>query len=332
MVNSPREINLSNISQVRFILIVLIVLIHCYNIFDKSVFSINSITQDYISQVISRVAVPVYFFISGYLFFTNLDSLKDWKLKVGRRIKTLLVPYLIWNLGYGLLLLFTPNSSIKFSNDINFIENFIQLSKQIFISPAINPFWFIRDLIILQLFSFLYLILKKELRVCLLVLYAGLFLYEYTVPFSFLSSEGILFFSLGALKILPINSFNKEKKWKIILIMIISFLNLLNHLLVLKYEFLLHRICIFSMALLFISLFLNNNSLKINISEKIQNLSFYVFALHFPIIQILNKALHWNHLTGYFLSFFFSLSISLLIGYFLSKFRFISGLLTGNRL
>jgi fucose 4-O-acetylase-like acetyltransferase len=332
MANYHREINLSSVSQVRFILITLIVLLHCYNINGVKTYYFNYIAQEYLSQVVSRIAVPVYFFISGYLFFSNLENINEWKNKVGRRIKTLLLPYIIWNLGYGLLLFFTPNSSIKFVNHVGFFENFFIVLKQIFLTPAINPFWFIRDLIFLQIFSLFFLIIKKQYLIYFMVMFGILFLLKYTVPFIFVSTEGILFFAMGSLKILPINYFQKEKYIKIYLFIGISILNLVNHLLALKYEFFIHRICTFTLALLFISFFLNSNQIKIPLLDKVNFYAFYIFALHFPIIQMLNKVMHLDNLLGYFFSFIISMTFSIIIGYFLSKFQVVSKLLTGNRL
>ena len=52
------------------------------------------------SDVIAQVAVPSFFFISGYLFFANVETWNSpaYRAKMLRRLKTLLLPYLIWNL------------------------------------------------------------------------------------------------------------------------------------------------------------------------------------------------------------------------------------------
>lgn len=56
--------------------------------------------QEFISGMIGRCAVPLFFMISGYLFFIGLshgnkaDYSKLW-IKMRKRTRTLLVPYLI---------------------------------------------------------------------------------------------------------------------------------------------------------------------------------------------------------------------------------------------
>lgn len=54
---------------------------------------------DFFSQVLSRISVPLFFFISGFLFFYHANfNLSTYKNKLKSRIKTLLIPYLLWNL------------------------------------------------------------------------------------------------------------------------------------------------------------------------------------------------------------------------------------------
>ena len=49
---------------------------------------------------INIVAVPVFFIISGYFFFyqTKAFGKEAYSKKLRKRIKTLLIPYLLWNL------------------------------------------------------------------------------------------------------------------------------------------------------------------------------------------------------------------------------------------
>ncbi len=47
--------------------------------------------------------------------------------------------------------------------------------------------------------------------------------------------------------------------------------------------------------------------------------TFYIFALHFPIIQLLNKIYNFNGLVGYILVFSISISISIITGSLMNK-------------
>jgi fucose 4-O-acetylase-like acetyltransferase len=52
------------------------------------------------SYVLGGIAVPLFFFISGFLFFLNIENfnLQSYGNKLQTRGKTLLIPYLFWNL------------------------------------------------------------------------------------------------------------------------------------------------------------------------------------------------------------------------------------------
>ena len=49
-----------------------------------------------ISLCLGEIGVPLFFTISGYLFFLNYSKY-DYYRKIKTRTKSLLVPYLIWN-------------------------------------------------------------------------------------------------------------------------------------------------------------------------------------------------------------------------------------------
>lgn len=56
--------------------------------------------QLYVRTVICGIAVPTFSCISGFLFFRKFEGWKwdIYGLKVKRRISSLLIPYLCWNL------------------------------------------------------------------------------------------------------------------------------------------------------------------------------------------------------------------------------------------
>lgn len=87
---------------------VLVVFIH-FNLAKNSI-TANGIEyiQDYpawfdfvvtlISSVLSGIAIPLFFFFSGFLFFKDSEfSLTVYIHKLRSRAKTLLIPYLMWN-------------------------------------------------------------------------------------------------------------------------------------------------------------------------------------------------------------------------------------------
>ncbi len=119
-------------------------------------------------------SVPVYFFISGFVFFLNITLTKGIYIrKLKNRVKSLLIPYIIWNSAViaKFLVFALPAMAFMFTNpitlsDLDISANSILMSfwddtKGIThsqpsdtneIYPINGPLWFIRDLMIVVLF------------------------------------------------------------------------------------------------------------------------------------------------------------------------------------
>lgn len=119
-----------------FISIILVLYIHSGfhdypNEIQGMVFNTN--LQNFISGMIGRCAVPLFYAISGYLFFTglydggNANYPKLW-FKIKKRGKTLLVPYIIaclFPVVFNLVLEFIPGIE-QFVNNKGISKNFHQ--------------------------------------------------------------------------------------------------------------------------------------------------------------------------------------------------------------
>lgn len=96
------------IAFLRFPLIVGVVLLHSG--FDNIELAEHPVCDNVsylLSQVVATIAVPLFFFISGYLFFCKIDKF-DGRVYVGKlkkRARTLPIPYIFWNLFTILLIL-----------------------------------------------------------------------------------------------------------------------------------------------------------------------------------------------------------------------------------
>lgn len=127
------------ISALRLPLIVLVTYAHSYGGVTEGYSLLGSEWDSYevlkivVSQTLVKVAMPMFFVMSGYLFFANVEQFNKeiyWQ-KIWRRIKTLLIPYIIWN-----LLMAVKLKTFDLS---------------IFWEPANMPLWFLRDLIVVSL-------------------------------------------------------------------------------------------------------------------------------------------------------------------------------------
>lgn len=130
---------------------------------------------------ITSVAVPIFFLISGFLFFKGQNmELSDVITGLKKRVKSLLIPFLLWGIINSIILYVHPPKGYSYLDGFLFTH-----------------LWFIRDLMLFMLFTPLISIIKKYLPVLLYInLFVLVLLWE-PVNSVFLSSEGAFFFLLG---------------------------------------------------------------------------------------------------------------------------------------
>lgn len=159
----------------------------------------------FISKVLAQIAVPLFFFISGYLFFYRVTfSCAIYTTKLRSKMKTLLMPYLFWNMvvlaGYWGIALFSPveltSGAYKSVVDYTFYDYLLAFWKVNGTMPINGVLWFIRDLMIVVLFSPLLYWALRYLRWMGLLLGGGMWILG--VHSSIPSMTAIFFFSLGA--------------------------------------------------------------------------------------------------------------------------------------
>lgn len=151
--------------------------------------------QEFISGMLGRCAVPLFYVISGYLFFLKVpDGMKSIYAKIQKRIRTLLVPYIIGCLFFvlfGVIIAVTPGISKYVNGSVMplFSEPFHQIICSIFYdsgsgTPCAFQLWFLRDLILIVATSPIWYFLLKHLRWLLIVSCFGLtYLHIPFVPF-----------------------------------------------------------------------------------------------------------------------------------------------------
>ena len=174
------------ISALRLPLIVLVTYAHSYGGVAEGYSLIGSGWDSYevlkivVSQTLVKVAMPTFFVMSGYLFFANVEKFNKeiYQQKLWRRIKTLLIPYIIWNLLMA--------AKLK------------MFSLSIFWTPANMPLWFLRDLMIVSLLTPIIYIGVKKLGYWLFVLLLPIYLTGIWAIQPGLNPYAICFFTLGA--------------------------------------------------------------------------------------------------------------------------------------
>lgn len=111
----PKEMNtrlrhIPEIDIAKFLLILLVVLIHSSltPFISADQFPGGVAVMSFLSRTLANCAVPSFMIISGFLFFRNFSYFDPslFKRKIKSRIKTILIPYLLWNLIAAVLFLF----------------------------------------------------------------------------------------------------------------------------------------------------------------------------------------------------------------------------------
>ena len=135
-------------------------------------------------QSFTCVCVPLFFFISGYLFFLNAHSINCdfFKRKIRKRFSTLMIPFFIANIIAFLVVLLAntikPNI-LPIGNVSLSTISFSSILSWFLIHPILGPTWFLRDLFFVVLISpIIYMFLKDKksrILVCsmLLLLWGG---------------------------------------------------------------------------------------------------------------------------------------------------------------
>lgn len=352
---------LSAFDLLRFPLIVAVVFIHNYPEGDGfqiqslilggdnlSFIDILNIISVAISHVCAYIAVPTFFLISGFLFFFNVKekfSYQTYGSKLKRRIKSLLVPYLCWNLIAFLAILTLKvlgvlvkgNSSsgiVQFISDGNFVSYFWNSAQwspdrqNVFnvpcpmTAPIDVPLWYMRNLMTVCLFSPLVYFLLK-LSKYTIALFLLLYLFNFELPISGFSIQTFAMFSLGAFSAIHgLTLFEPVNKCTDILLSLITLALFCDLVMTDGSESLPHHVCMASFTIigtvLTVKLALHLASHKQcvcqnGLSRLLCESSFFIYALHtILLLDLTRKAIE--------MLFGFNEDVKRLMLYFISPF------------
>lgn len=213
------------ISFLRFPLIVAVAYIHCEPIsLAHSAIGGGELLYIFVREILAGAAVPLFFIISGYLFFLNGDfSVSTYVAKLKKRIKTLLAPYILWNLIYwGIFVIkakLMPGDASEESltdlSPVEFLQMFWNLRSGFY--PMCAQFWFLRDLMVVMIFSPIIYIAIKYCNYLIVGVLGLLWIAGFDWDITGLSISAFFFFSIGSYlairKINVIDSISIVKPW-----------------------------------------------------------------------------------------------------------------------
>ncbi|MBR1431519.1 acyltransferase [Ruminococcus sp.] len=153
------------------------------------------------TNTVSRVAVPLFFVISGATFFRDYKP-EMYNKKLLSRVKTLLIPYLLWNtlvMCFLLLCAYTPVYKLFVGRD-RFLLTLPNVINGIFFYKGNGVFWFVYNLIIYVVLTPLFDLLTSKKWLAYISLMIALVLPLFAdEAFSFvrMSSGSVVFYLIG---------------------------------------------------------------------------------------------------------------------------------------
>lgn len=124
----------------------------------------------YMMNIFTQIGVPMFFFISGLLFYRNCNF-KDLERKLYSRIHSLFVPYILWNVFF--VGIFWCLTHIPFIHDKMNMGNVLNNPTEVLyaiLNARYTVLWFVKDLMIFCLFSAGFLLVLKKKYIAYLVL------------------------------------------------------------------------------------------------------------------------------------------------------------------
>lgn len=154
--------------------------------------------QHFLSGALGRITNPVFFLVSGFLFFYAWKpDRKSWERKLRRRAFTLLVPYLAWG-AIGKLL----NGLNLYAGKVRFLMDQspgYSLSDILITFWNMHPptqLWFLHDLMFMMIFAVPIILLLVRLPPAIFV---PILLVAYALPwFAYVDKNALCFFTAGA--------------------------------------------------------------------------------------------------------------------------------------
>ena len=186
-----------------FLYSILVIWVHSYNavlFLGKTTIAYRvDMLERFWGDTVAQIAVPGFFLISSYLFFRGFTMEKLW-VKWNSRIRSILIPYIMWNLLYYLG--YVIGSRIPFISRVigkgRIPFNFQEAAQAVLHYSYNYVFWYLNQLLLLVLLApVIYMaVRKKEIGMFLL---AGILAVIYmggALPF--LNLDALFYYTFGA--------------------------------------------------------------------------------------------------------------------------------------
>lgn len=181
----------------RFPLAILVVFIHSVGDLDAPYAHL----RDFISHPLLSFVVPTFYIMSGYLFFWNINdkTCLEWYYdKLQRRIKKLLIPYVVWNLvTLGLDYTKYLKRSVCWLPYQEMTVGDILYRTLFAYQPIDLPLWYVRDLIVLIIMSPVIYYIVSQKTCCVFIFTISV--WYFCGGNILVNPVSVLFFTIGGL-------------------------------------------------------------------------------------------------------------------------------------
>jgi len=234
MIISKQESN--GINVLRFICILFLLLHH-----SAVIHLVPDFLSDTMKTVHYTVTIPflqILFILSGYLFFykkgDNLFSLnvasfvkKTYTIKLSKRVKSLVIPYVIWSLVSIAYQVFVKHRDFSSTNLFGFIALFWDSGSG---HPIGMALWYIRNLIVFAIVSPIYFIVVKYLGHLTLFLILFLSSLSMSIEYPFFNVY-LLLGSYLSLSGISLETLSKKINWQLSILcyLFLKILELFHH-------------------------------------------------------------------------------------------------------
>ena len=124
--------------------------------------------------VFAQIGVPMFFFISAMLFYKSLSSMSKIKDKLMTRIRSLVIPYILWNIIFvAIYCTMTHISFIASMMNMPPVPSDIAGIMLSIINSKYTVLWFVKDLIVFSLMSPVFYVMLKS-KIIMVVSICGL--------------------------------------------------------------------------------------------------------------------------------------------------------------
>lgn len=272
-----------------FLLIVMVIMIHNYFGILSPHGSWPYIMKTVISKGICYVANPLFFMISGFLFFRKKEELtpQGYGTMLRKKVRTLLFPYLL--ISALVIIIYAAFNISQFSNVGEVLRVWLA-------EPIPFHLWFLRYLMLLCLLSpLIYYLVKKGKYLYITVLLLAWLLLYHKIDWPLIS---ITFFSVGAfisIHSIRIPYYNGNRVILAAFTFMWVFLAYLACIVLEEYEFAMSVVRNLSVACGLVSVWLLYDCFYKYIGwfsrSAIVTYSFFIYLMHKPLMLYVNKAI-----------------------------------------